>query len=546
MSTEKNEKTKEEKEAELKKKQEEAAQQLNDMLSQSAPKNLGQGLTSGVSNIVGGAVGAVGIAVLAPTAGLAMGASQGGILGGIVGLTGGAVVGVVGAAAVAVTSAISGVSQIVRGVAAIPKSISEPRKGNWWDENEGKWVETDLTQEKEKLKGVPDDDKDILGDLAAEADSAKDPTKTGDVADRTYYDVLGVDPQADPSAIKKKYYVLARQYHPDRVGADDKEAADKFKDVSEAYQVLSDPQLRKVYDRDGKDGLSADKTTVALAQAGIDPTILYAFLFGSDKFGPYVGRLGVATSAIIGDSPKISRQNARIVQKRRCARLAILLADRLQTYVNGDIDGAKAAWKTEASLLSKVSYGNELLLLVGQVYNLTAVRFLGSMDSGIGMPSISKWAKGKAAHLNQGTEKRKKTTETMFAGMSLMQMQMKFQAEMQKATTDEEKSKLEAEFQKELIATTLKVMWTVTAVDITSTIFEACQMVFFDKSVDKSTRKTRGQAVRDLGDVFVEAAKVSENLRASVLQKVYQEAAEAAMLETIKRKEDSAFNQDKA
>ena len=45
--------------------------------------------------------------------------------------------------------------------AALPASISEPRKVNWWDENEGKWVETDLTKEMLKLKGIPNDDKDV-------------------------------------------------------------------------------------------------------------------------------------------------------------------------------------------------------------------------------------------------------------------------------------------------------------------------------------------------------------------------------------------------
>jgi curved DNA-binding protein CbpA len=435
---------------------------------------------------------------------------------------------------------------MVRGVAAVPKSFSEPRKGNWWDENEGKWIETDLNEEKSNLKGIPEDDRDILGEIAAEAESAQDPTLTGNVADRTYYDALGVDPKADASAIKKKYYVLARQYHPDRVGTDDKEAAEKFKNVAEAYQVLSDPQLRKVYDRDGQEGLSADKTTVALAK-GIDPAILYAFLFGSDKFGPYIGRLGVATSAAVGDSPKVSRQHARLIQKRRCARLALLLVDRLETYVvKGDIDGAKAVWTSEASLLSKANYGNELLNLLGQAYSLTATRFLGSADSGIGMPSISKWAKSKAAHFDQSKKNRKNQTNTIFAGLSLLQMQLKFKAEMQKVASDEEKAKLEAEFQKEYVATTLKVMWTITAVDITSTIFETCQMVFFDKSVDNASRKTRGKAVYDLGDVFMKAAQASDPMRASVAQKVYQEAAEAAMLETMKRKEDSAFNMSRA
>lgn len=81
---------------------EEAKQQLNDMLKQTAPKNLGQGLTTGVGNILGAAVGAAGIIVLVPTVGLAAGVKHGGLLGGIVGLTGGAVIGVLGGAALAI------------------------------------------------------------------------------------------------------------------------------------------------------------------------------------------------------------------------------------------------------------------------------------------------------------------------------------------------------------------------------------------------------------------------------------------------------------
>ncbi len=77
--------------------QEEALKQLNAFLDASRPKDLREGLGSGLSNIVQGALGAVGIAVLAPTLGLAVGATQGGFFGGIIGLTGGAVVGLLGA-----------------------------------------------------------------------------------------------------------------------------------------------------------------------------------------------------------------------------------------------------------------------------------------------------------------------------------------------------------------------------------------------------------------------------------------------------------------
>ena len=67
---------------------------------------------------------------------------------------------------------------------------------------------------------------------------------------RDYYEVLGVDKNADDAAIKKAYRVLAKKYHPD-MNPGDKEAEKKFKEASEAYAVLSDPEKRKQYDQFG-------------------------------------------------------------------------------------------------------------------------------------------------------------------------------------------------------------------------------------------------------------------------------------------------------
>ena len=80
----------------------EAEQKLQDMINTTAPKGLVSGVTSGVGNILAGAVGAVGVVVLAPTLGLAMGAKNAGIVGGFFGLIGGALIGVVGGALVGV------------------------------------------------------------------------------------------------------------------------------------------------------------------------------------------------------------------------------------------------------------------------------------------------------------------------------------------------------------------------------------------------------------------------------------------------------------
>src|SRR6185503_18877362 len=68
---------------------------------------------------------------------------------------------------------------------------------------------------------------------------------------KDYYKILGVDRKADDKTIKSAYRRLARKYHPDV--AKTKDATDRFKEVSEAYEVLSDPEKRRRYDTLGPD-----------------------------------------------------------------------------------------------------------------------------------------------------------------------------------------------------------------------------------------------------------------------------------------------------
>src|SRR3954451_14037977 len=89
------------------------------------------------------------------------------------------------------------------------------------------------------------------------------------MAKKDYYNILGVKKDAKADEIKKAYRRLARKHHPD-VNPNDKVSEDKFKEVQEAYDVLSDEKKRKVFDRFGyyADNLDPDSPFGAGAGAG--------------------------------------------------------------------------------------------------------------------------------------------------------------------------------------------------------------------------------------------------------------------------------------
>ena len=85
-------------------------------------------------------------------------------------------------------------------------------------------------------------------------------------AKRDYYETLGVNKSADKEAIKKAYRKLAKKYHPD-TNAGNPHAEEMFKDVTEAYNVLSDEKKRKLYDEFGFAGLQEGFSEEAARQA---------------------------------------------------------------------------------------------------------------------------------------------------------------------------------------------------------------------------------------------------------------------------------------
>lgn len=89
------------------------------------------------------------------------------------------------------------------------------------------------------------------------------------------YEVLGISPGASETEIKKNYRKLAMKYHPDK-NALSPDAADKFKEVGHAYEILSDPQKRQIYDQYGEEGLEGG----AGMGGGMSAEDLFSQLFG--------------------------------------------------------------------------------------------------------------------------------------------------------------------------------------------------------------------------------------------------------------------------
>ena len=134
------------------------------------------------------------------------------------------------------------------------------------------------------------------------------------MAKRDYYDILGVKRNATEKEIKQAYRRLARQHHPD-INPGDKAAEARFKEVNEAYEVLSDADIRKKYDRFGEGWKHAEHFAQAGARgraptgwrreqrSGPAASVFDAFDFGADdSFEGIFGRGGFRTPRMQGQS----------------------------------------------------------------------------------------------------------------------------------------------------------------------------------------------------------------------------------------------------
>ena len=180
------------------------------------------------------------------------------------------------------------------------------------------------------------------------------------MADKDFYKVLGVAQGANEAEIKKAYRNLAKKYHPD-VNKGDKTAEDRFKEISEAYETLSDPKKRQEYDmlRSGgpfsSSGSSYRNYRSGAQQGGFD---FGGFSSGGRRAGSNYEDLNSIFGDIFGGEDFIRAQNAGNRGRSRASSASASIRGEDQTYVM-EIDFLDAARGTTTKIAVPSDQKNE-------------------------------------------------------------------------------------------------------------------------------------------------------------------------------------------
>lgn len=331
-----------------------------------------------------------------------------------------------------------------------------------------------------------------------------------------YYDILGVSPTASAAEIKKKYYALAMQYHPDKNNSG--EAEEKFKKISEAYQILGDPQLRKKYNEFGPG------RGVAPEDGFLDPEELFQQQFGGDRFVDIIGELAIgkhfkSMMARQGDKEdddgeegktKVDKKERTMEErlqeieerkKEREARVDKLtqnLINKLSPYVTATGSTAADEEKSfieaitvESEDLKVQSFGVHLLHSVGYVYSLKASEYLSKKEF-LGIPSLFHRIRMKGHTVSE-------TFSTVKSAVDVHSTFVQIQEGEKRGTiTADEKEKLTEEATKKGIF----ALWQGSKLEVESVLRSVCDKVLSDPQCDKVTLRRRAEGLNIIGEIY--------------------------------------------
>ncbi|KAF7672196.1 hypothetical protein GT037_009706 [Alternaria burnsii] len=166
------------------------------------------------------------------------------------------------------------------------------------------------------------------------------------VVETAYYDALGVPPTATELEIKKAYRKLAIKLHPDKNPGDETAHA-KFQEIGEAYQILSDDQLRAAYDKYGKEG--------AMPSSGFeDPSEFFTMIFGGEAFVDWIGEI-----SLMKDLTKTMEISQREMEEEAAAQAEAEKVEAEKTPATATAGATPAAGTTETAAPSAAAQAKE-------------------------------------------------------------------------------------------------------------------------------------------------------------------------------------------
>ncbi|KAH3683471.1 hypothetical protein WICPIJ_005555 [Wickerhamomyces pijperi] len=368
------------------------------------------------------------------------------------------------------------------------------------------------------------------------------------VKETEYYDLLGLEPTATDTEIKKAYRRAALKYHPDKQkDPNDPVAIEMFQKISAAYQVISDPDLREKYDKFGKEE--------SVPERGFeDPNEFFTTMFGGEAFQPWIGELSMlkdltqaaevlgtddAESSAAGSltgapsentdlshsngsdevsqkkkASKLSKEKREELlklelqkkedKKKRVEALAKNLVSKLDACATAsqskDIDDFQRKLKRELDDLKMESFGEELLHTIGKVY-VTKARDFSHSQKTLGLSRLISGAKQKGSAV-KGVWNIVSTAMDAQSAMSEMA-----KAQENGEEWDEYKK---AEFERTMTGKIVATAWVSSKFEIQGILRDVCDKILNDKSVSSKERAARASALNYIGTQFLNTRRSKE------------------------------------
>ncbi|KAL7520596.1 hypothetical protein ACHAWX_005312 [Stephanocyclus meneghinianus] len=480
------------------------------------PRDIMDGTRSAIANVLRG--GFYGLAALLGTP-IAF-ATTGGLIGFVKGVAVGLVLGV----GMPLAGVVVGGYQILRGLMATPLAIKDGFIDcKVWNETGKSWEEYRLDEDIVAIKNSLDEEEKKYRKLKNQSGDKKGHSSSRKVKSTEYYDILGVDCDATSTEIRSAYRKKARLVHPDK-NPDDADAERKFRELSAAYQTLSDPSKRKQYD---SSGIGVDPEKADGSGFTIDPYVFFGVLFGSEQVQSYIGELGLASSfdaflkfAEVGDRSHLSFDSwddmklvlgwgeTALKRRKRETEIALFLRTRISDYVDGYLtaDAFKESCRTEAVNISTGgSYGALFLSAIGPALVVEAESFLGYRASltGSWRGPVS-GVRRNLLFIRRKYSFAKAVLRTVGDGLKALYDSAEKLPDRDNAPQQQagrEKTKPQKVFfhdQKVLkdnlsnaIPSVLNMAWAINFIDISNTLAGACTKLFYDASVSSKSERLR-------------------------------------------------------